>query len=474
MRFFLFLILLTVVNINGSFCQKSINLNDFIDHIYNSKEIKLAQINLNIENNKYIIFKKKGLPEVAFNISLPNYNRSISSVLQPDGSYAFKEGNSATSGYNFSINQPIRMTGGSISFSNTLNRLDVFGKSTSYSSSLFNIGYRQPLNFFNGYKWDKKIENYNNIYENIIYFQSVTNSQKKGIELYFSFLINNEKLKLINEEINTILSFRKNALLLLKASKITKIDSLNIEISLIEKTLQKNTLINENQLVIKNINDFICNSLLIDESTQFETPLIPEIEFDAMYYVNSFKEKQMIVIQQKKMLPIQKKIEELRKNKYLQSSLYLSLGMNKSSDKYNSVYLSPNQSQSISLSITIPILDFGRSNLEYKNLQQQLEMAVLDNNGYEENVINSINKIFSDICILKQYYEINFKKEGLIKLKLQSSKNLFNFGRISFEEFSKSEQEFRDHKIDNLELIKKIYLQYMELIKLSGPIDFSL
>lgn len=141
--------------------KNTYTVQDFITLSKNSLEAKKNGKLFAIAGYNNSIFKKSMLPSISMNLTLPNYNRSITEVLQPDGTYAFRESNSANSNLGLSISQKIPFTGGEISVSNSLNRLDLFGendRSTSYSASWVGVNISQPLTFFNSLRWDTKIQ----------------------------------------------------------------------------------------------------------------------------------------------------------------------------------------------------------------------------------------------------------------------------------------------------------------------------
>lgn len=140
--------------------QNHFSINDFIENSKKSIDYVNFKKEKLIDEKENRLFHEKFLPDVSLNFTLPSYNRSISNVIQPDGTIAFRESNNANSRVNLSVSQKIPFTGGELSVTNSFNRLDLFSdneNSTSYSASWIGLNLSQPLNFFNSIKWDKKI-----------------------------------------------------------------------------------------------------------------------------------------------------------------------------------------------------------------------------------------------------------------------------------------------------------------------------
>jgi len=129
--------------------QQSYNLEYFLAKSINSSDYSIINKQAEIYNMEHQLFNKNFLPDFNLNITLPSYNRSIREVLQPDGNYAFRESNNASSRANLSVTQKIPYTGGSVSITNSFSRLDFFGdtqNTTTYAASWLGVNLTQPLN----------------------------------------------------------------------------------------------------------------------------------------------------------------------------------------------------------------------------------------------------------------------------------------------------------------------------------------
>ena len=226
----IFLISLLCLSNHNIFSQKVFKIDDFISNsensIESSKRVKYNTIN----KNEYRLFHKSFLPDIGLNFAFPAYNRSISEVAQPDGTFAYKESNSANSKVSLSLSQKIPFTGGKITVSNSLNRLDLFGsqKSTSYSASWFGINFSQSLTFFNDMKWEEKIQQARYNYNNVIYLQKRIDIKKAAIKHYFELVKIKNQTTLTNTELISANKYKKIIQKLIGAGKRIPYDSLTL------------------------------------------------------------------------------------------------------------------------------------------------------------------------------------------------------------------------------------------------------
>src|SRR6056297_672490 len=109
---------------------------------------------------EYRTYKAKYLPGLNMEAVLPDLNRSIEKVIQPDGTEEFMNRSVMNSSLDFNLTQNVGLTGGSVFMTSSLQRIDNLGDNvaTSYLSYPVTIGFNQPINGYNAFKWERMIE----------------------------------------------------------------------------------------------------------------------------------------------------------------------------------------------------------------------------------------------------------------------------------------------------------------------------
>jgi outer membrane protein TolC len=104
-------------------------------------------------------FRSSLYPQLRLQGQAPGYVRSISSVVQPDGTTLFTPSSQASSTLNLSLSQQIPFTGGEIFLSTGLNRLDLLEtNSVFYRSTPLSLTFRQPLFQLNTMWWNAETQ----------------------------------------------------------------------------------------------------------------------------------------------------------------------------------------------------------------------------------------------------------------------------------------------------------------------------
>lgn len=141
--------------------QEVLNLEEVISKA-KTKSIRSKQIENRYQNSYWrnFAYRRQFLPSLNFNGTLPEIQRSISSITQNDGTEIFVSRNVLSNRANLGINQAVPFTGGNLFVRTGLDNIQLSGNSssTTYLSRPVEIGYSQNIFGFNQFKWDKKIE----------------------------------------------------------------------------------------------------------------------------------------------------------------------------------------------------------------------------------------------------------------------------------------------------------------------------
>ncbi|MEW6511219.1 MAG: TolC family protein [Bacteroidota bacterium] len=116
---------------------------------------QMARSSYESKESAYHAFVATLYPQLSLSGDVPGYSRSINPIVLPDGSTVFTPQSQASSSVSLSLTQKIPLTGGELSVSSGLNRIDlVESHSQYYRSSPLTVFLRQPLFQINTMRWD--------------------------------------------------------------------------------------------------------------------------------------------------------------------------------------------------------------------------------------------------------------------------------------------------------------------------------
>jgi outer membrane protein len=105
-------------------------------------------------------FRARLLPQLSLSGTVPQYNRSIIPVLQPDGTTLFRSQQQTTTSLSMSLTQTLPVTGGDLFLASSLTRLDLSGAQSgrTWSSAPFTVGLRQDILRPNVAAWNRRAQ----------------------------------------------------------------------------------------------------------------------------------------------------------------------------------------------------------------------------------------------------------------------------------------------------------------------------
>ena len=136
--------------------QRALTLQQSIDLAQGSSPAaEIARLTFDQSHWNFRSFRAQYMPSLSISGNAPGLQRSFQNILTPDGTVDYVERNATFGRTNLSINQLIPMTGGQISLTSGLSRLNnVSGENnlTQWSSSPLVVSLTQPLRQFNEMK----------------------------------------------------------------------------------------------------------------------------------------------------------------------------------------------------------------------------------------------------------------------------------------------------------------------------------
>ena len=362
--------------------QKSISLEETISlaqqqslDAYKAKNVFLA------DYWSYKSYRSQQKPHLSWYLSPVTYNRDIIARYDfVNNVEVYRQQQTLNSYSSLSLSQNIAATGGNIYIETDINRLQNFGVQdvTSWSTTPFLIGFSQPLFGYNSFKWQKKISPLKYEKAKQEYIQTIQNLNANVVTLYFNLLFANEQLSIATKNVESskklyeigqkrfeIASIQHEELLDLELSKFNA----EIELSQAEKAFQKA--------------EFSLRSFLGFTDKQTIQPVIPEILINlkidnktAVELAKTFN-PQMFEFKQR-LIEAESTLEAAKKDEKFSAKLSASYGLNQSAEKFKNAYEKPLNQQTVGLSVTIPLLDWGDRRGQREMAQNQREVVEIE------------------------------------------------------------------------------------------------
>lgn len=383
-----------VANTGNLFSQQQIALVDAIEiakkYSVDFQENKVAFI------SDYLSFKHYQigfLPEISFSFNPISYNRSYTERYDYENNITtYKETNTLSSNGGINISQAMPFTGGNISISSNISRLENFGQlgQTYFTASPLRVSFSQPLFTYNAYKWEKKEMPLKLKLAKIRLLQQEQELNQKTAELYFELVKASQLYELAVFEVqssDTLFEAGKN---LLEINRITPLQLADLQLKQVNATIMLAQ--REQQLYYaryglkKHLGGY-----LPEEAKPTLTDSIPIIDLNSADILNKARETNpfYLEIKQEK-IELERKIDIEANSNKLSANLNFSYGLNQVGGGIREAYSKPTETQTGSVSLTIPVVDYGKgrdnlilAKLEKETWEMRIETRIAD---FEHNL----------------------------------------------------------------------------------------
>ncbi len=449
--------------------QKLITLDQAINMAQKNSPDYKALINQNQASYwRYRRFKANFLPQLSFNATLPQFRNSVNRITLDDGSDDFRRSNQIRFDGSLSLNQNIALTGGTVSFSSQLERVNRFEpiESTGFAVIPFSFNYSQNSLFYNRFKWQKKIEP-------LFYEEAKRNSIERMEQIslntcrqYFSLLKAQVQSKISKSNYSnqdTLFQIAKGRF---KMGKIAENDLLQIELSVLGS---------ENEVISKEI-DFKRNSQnlsrYLDLNTENIALSIPkELTTFTVTVEKALEEaksnRKAVIEFRRRRLQAAQNVAEVKGDNRLRMSLRANLGVSQQGEVFNDLFQNFNQQQSVVVSLGIPILDWGLSKSRRKLVEANKDLEInnieVAQQQFEQEIYLHVLNWQNQRNILKTTKKA--QKIGIRRYEI--TKKRFVLGKITITDLNIALQEKDKSVLRYLNSLEKFWTDYYTLRRLT-------
>ena len=451
------------------FSQQQITLEQAITLAQKNSPDYKALINQNQASYwRFRNFKAGFLPQLRFDATLPQFRNSVNRIILDDGSDGFRRSNQIRFDGSLSLNQNIALTGGTISLSSQIERVDISEplSSTIFATVPFSINYRQNSLFYNAFKWQKKIEPL--IYEEAKreFIERMEQISLNTSRRYFALLKAQVQSRIAKSNFSnqdTLFQISKGRF---KMGKIAENDLLQIELSVLNSENEMIT----NEVNFKRSSQNLSRYLVLNtENILLSTPKeLTTFTVTVEKALEEAKSNRKAVIEfRRRRLQAEQDVAEVKGSNRLQMSLRANFGVSQQGQDFNNLFQDFNQQQSLVVTLGIPILDWGVSKSRRKQVEANKDL-ILTNIEIEQQAFEQ--EIY--LHVLNWQNQRNFlrtaeKAQEIAIKRYEITKKRFILGKITITDLNLALQEKDRSILSYLNSLEKFWTDYYTLRRLT-------
>lgn len=415
-------------------------------------------------------YKANRLPSLTLNLTPAEYYRSITrryDSYQDVDVYREQQMFSASGG--LSLRQNLDLTGGTFYVNTDLAYMRNFGdnKYTQYSTVPFRIGYQQDLLGYNAFRWDRKIEplKYEKVKKQFVYNTEAVSEE--AVECFFDLAMAQANLKLAEENVlssDTLFAIGEQRY---KIASISQADLLTLKL---DKVNAHNALENA-RIALKRAMFSLASFLNMEKNTHIEVSLPGKpraIQINLDHALESARANNPLFLEQRqKILEAEQNVNKSKVESRLNASLNASIGYNQVAEDFNRAYRNPMQQDLVSVTISIPLVDWGvrkgKYNMARNNLNVVTIAAQQEALKVEEEVIMTVN----DFNIQQRLVSSAEEALELAETAYGQTRQRFIIGKTDMNSMTLAHNRQQEAQKNYISALKSYWANYFKIRKLT-------
>ena len=406
-----------------------------------SSDALAARHTLEAAEWSYRYYKANYLPSVTLSSS-PSLNRQLNSITQPDGTNVFVRQNQLSTDLSLSISQNVTLTGGTLFLRNSLQRLDEFEQRThGYSSVPFSIGYQQNLFGHNSLRWARRTEPLRHSIAQKQYRETMELIASRASTYFFMLATAQTNLEIARQNYavsDTLLRFARRRY---ERGSITENEMLQLEVGkLTEETnrLNAEAEVEDAMLTLRSylgIKEEVPLTVVTD--TLISDNVVDADEALALALQNNPDPEQLRlnVVESKSAL------SSAKANRGLKADLYLQFGLSQKGETLREAYAQPLNQQYVSMTVSLPLLDWGRGKGQVRVAKSRLELTQTQSEQAMQDFRQNVQKMVRQYNLQAYRVKIAYRTRETALRRYDVARWLYLQGRTSLLELNTSTNE---------------------------------
>lgn len=419
---------------------------------------------------QYRTYKADRLPSLTLNITPAEYYRDITRRYDSESDIdVYRKQQSYYAGGKLEVKQNFDLLGGTFILDSDLGYIRNFGDNaySQFTSVPIRIGYSQSLLGYNPFKWERKIEplKFEKAKKNLLY--NMERLSEQATTYFFALAMAQAEYDLAKENVASTDTLYRTGQERLKIASISRADLLTLKLDAVNA---RNTLQNA-EISLKRAMFSLASYLNFDKNTEIHLrlpgrPRNMEISVDEALVLARENNPTFLDLRQQ-ILEAEQQVDKTKKEALFNASVSASIGFNQVSDKFKDVYRNPLQQDVVSVSVSIPLVDWGvrrgKHNIAKNNLNVTQISAKQEELTVEEDVIMTVGdfNIQQDLIVSAE------EALDLAIMAYAETKQRFMIGKADINSLTLSLNRQQEAQRNYISALQNYWLSYYKIRKLT-------
>ena len=327
---------------------------------------------------EYRAFQAEQLPSLRLSGTLGQYNRSLVALQDATtGAYNYVGNNTLNNNLSLSLNQNIILTGGMVSVTTGLGRLDQFSPESrlTWNSSPVYVSLSQPISLYNSFRWEKKIEPRKYELAKREYLESMETITVTVAGYFFDLLLAQQRLVTARASRENTAQMHAIAQERFKLGSLSRDEVLQLELKLLNDDLSISDCAVTEQMAMMRLRNYLGYNETVTLSLvapKAEEALMLSYE-DVLEKV--FEHSSTLLGYEVQTLNAERAVAQAKAAAGPSANLSARFGLNQVGSDLPAAYRNPLDQEIVGLTLSLPILDWGVGKGRVKVAQSQAEVV---------------------------------------------------------------------------------------------------
>lgn len=422
----------------------------------------------------YRYYQASYKPSVSLTTS-PQFNRGIERVIQPDGNPSFVHISQVSSDIALQVTQNIPLTGGNIFMKSSLLRDDQIegNASTAYRSQPITVGYQQSLLGYNEMKWNRRIEPLRWQEAQKQYNETMELVASQASSLFFALAAAQTDVDIARSNLasaDTLCHFAEGRY---NIGTITENEMLQLQLN----KLREETNLLDADVMLQSAAEALRSFLNLPTTTQLSVltdDQIPDIEVP-------LSEALQMALQNspdpdtysRYQLESRQNLAYTRASTGLKADLYLQFGLSQTGAEMRDVYHHPTDMQYASVSISIPLLDWGRGKGRRRVAQSNVDLTDIHAEQGMKDFEQNVTKMVQQFNLQSRRVSVASQANRTAERRYEVARRLYVLGKNTILDLNSAISEKDTARRSYIQSLSSYWSLYYGLRSMTG-FDFAL
>ena len=415
-------------------------------------------------------FKAERLPSLSLNVTPAEYYRDITKRYDSENDRdIYRQQQSFYAGGGLTLKQNFDLLGGSFYVNSNLAYMRYFGGETynQFTSVPIRIGYQQNLIGYNPFRWQKRIEplKYEKAKKELLYNLETVNEQ--ATNFFFNLAMAQVEYDMARDNVATTDTLYRTGQERHKIAAISQADLLTLKLDAINA---RNTLQNAD-IALKRAMFSLASYLNFDKNTQIRLrlpshPRNMELPVDQALMLARENNPKFLDLRQQ-ILEAEQQVDKTKKETLFNASFNASIGFNQVSSKFRDVYRDPLQQDLVSISISIPLIDWGVRKGKYNIAKSNLSVTQTSSRQSEISLEEDVIMTVGDFGVQQNLISSAEEALDIAIMAYNEMKQRFMIGKADINSITLSLNRQQDAQRNYITALQNYWLSYYKIRKLT-------